>query len=72
MKDKYKYCDIIDKKYLLFLDFIIIALCLLIMLSLIAFNNPLKFIWLANTIIWGIIFLIELVQIIIVWRKKDD
>ena len=66
MKDKYKYCDIIDKRYLLLLDLGFVLMCTLMVLS-----SPLKFVWSTVTILWLIVFIIELVQIIKIWRKKD-
>lgn len=67
MKDKYKYCDIIDKRYLLMLDLGFVLLCTLMILA----NTPFKFVWLIITVLWLIVFIIELVQIIKIWRKKD-
>ena len=68
MNDKYKYCDIIDKRYLLLLDLGFVLMCTLMVLVL---SSPLKFVWSTITILWLIVFIIELVQIIKIWRKKD-
>ena len=65
-----KYWDIVDKRYLLMSDLLIVILCVLMLLS----NPPFKFLWflwLITTIIWAIIFIMELVEIIKIWRKKD-
>ena len=65
-----KYYDIIDKRYLLMSDLLIVMLCVLMLLS----STPFKFLWflwLFTTIIRTIIFIMELVEIIEIWRKKD-
>ena len=65
-----KYYDIIDKRYLLMSDLLIVMLCVLVLLSSIPFKF-LWFLWLFTTIIRTIIFIMELVEIIEIWRKKD-
>ena len=65
-----KYYDIIDKRYLLMSDLLIVMLCVLMLLSSIPFKF-LWFLWLFTTIIRTIIFTMELVEIIKIWRKKD-
>lgn len=64
-----KYCDIIDRREILFLNFTISTLCLII-ISLI---TPYEFdwwAWLTITIIWIINFIVELIRIIKIWRKR--
>ena len=65
-----KYYDIIDKRYLLMSDLLIVMLCVLMLLSSVPFKF-LWFLWLFTTIIRTIIFIMELVEIIEIWRKKD-
>ena len=65
-----KYYDIIDKRYLLMSDLLIVMLCVLMLLSSVPFKF-LWFLWLFTTIIRTIIFIMELVEIIKIWRKKD-
>ena len=65
-----KYYDIIDERYLLMSDLLIVMLCVLMLLSSIPFKF-LWFLWLFTTIIRTIIFIMELVEIIKIWRKKD-
>ena len=65
-----KYYDIVDKRYLLMSDLLIVMLCVLMLLS----SIPFTFLWflrLFTTIIRTIIFIMELVEIIKIWRKKD-
>lgn len=65
-----KYYDIIDKRYLLMSDLLIVMFCVLMLLSSIPFKF-LWFLWLFATIIRTITFIMELVEIIKIWRKKD-
>ena len=65
-----KYYDIIDKRYLLMSDLLILMFCVLMLLSSIPFKF-LWFLWLFTTIIRTITFIMELVEIIEIWRKKN-